>query len=148
MLPVEAGNSAGEVDPAEEETAVHADSLLAGEVLLVDDDEIVREYMQDRLEDWGLSVTPYTNGITALKHLEQRQQAYDLCILDYTMPKMNGLTLAENIMQRWPEAKVILYSGYSKHLSEEEVIAKGIRALVRKPVDVDSFYTLLTEQLK
>ena len=147
MLPVGAGSSPDEIATVEEETPVHADSLLAGEVLLVDDDETVREYMQDRLEDWGLSVTPHSNGITALKQLEQREQAYDLCILDYTMPKMNGLTLAEKILERWPEAKVILYSGYSEHLSEEEVIGKGIRALVRKPVEVDSFYTLLSEQL-
>jgi PAS domain S-box-containing protein len=147
MLPVEAGSGTGEVATLEEKTTIHADSSLAGEVLLVDDDETVREYMQDRLEDWGLSVTSHTNGITALTHLEQRDQAYDLCILDYTMPKMNGLTLAEKILKRWPETKVILYSGYSEHLSEEDVIAKGVRALVRKPVEVESFHTLLTEQL-
>ena len=147
MLPIEAGSSTGEAATLEEKTAIHIDSSLVGEVLLVDDDETVREYMQDRLEDWGLSVTPHTNGITALTHMEQREQAYDLCILDYTMPKMNGLTLAEKILERWPEAKVILYSGYSEHLSEEDVMAKGIRALVRKPIEVESFHTLLTEQL-
>lgn len=147
MLPVESGSNSAEIATVAEDAPAHADSLLTGEVLLVDDDETVREYMQDRLEDWGLSVTPHSNGITALRQLEQRELAYDLCILDYTMPKMNGLTVAEKILERWPEAKVILYSGYSEHLSEEEVIGKGVRALVRKPVDVDSFYTLLSEEL-
>ena len=148
MLPVEAGSSTGEAATLEEKTTIPINSSLAGEVLLVDDDETVREYMQDRLEDWGLSVTSHTNGITALTHLEQREQAYDLCILDYTMPKMNGLTLAEKILERWPDAKVILYSGYSEHFSEEDVIAKGVRAVVRKPVEVESFHSLLSEQLR
>ena len=147
MLPLNSGNISTETTVVAEEHPVLADSLLNGNVLLVDDDETVREYMQDRLENWGLSVTSHSNGITALQQFEQREQPYDLCILDYTMPKMNGLTLAENILECWPESKVILYSGYSEHLSEEDVLSKGIRALVRKPVDVDSFYKLLSEEL-
>jgi len=148
MLPIKVGDNAGDIATLDEEVVAHTESKLIGEVLLVDDDETVREYMQDRLEDWGLTVTSHANGIAALAHLEQRARAYDLCILDYTMPKMNGLTLAEKILDRWPEAKVIIYSGYSEHLSEEEVLGKGIRALVRKPVEVESFHALLTEQLK
>ena len=147
MLPLDPENTVAEAINLDEISTLQTDASLTGEVLLVDDDETVREYMQDRLEDWGLSVTSHANGITALSHLDQRQQAYDLCILDYTMPKMNGLTLAEKILNRWPDAKVILYSGYSEHLSEDDVISKGIRAMVRKPVDVESFYTLLKEQI-
>ncbi len=147
MLPLETVSHTDDIDTLDDTTTTETDALLKGEVLLVDDDETVREYMQDRLQDWGLSVTPHANGVTALKQLDQRQAAYDMYILDYTMPKMDGLTLAERILERWPEAKVILYSGYSEHLSEEDVISKGVRALVRKPVEVDAFYSLLSEQL-
>ena len=118
--------------------------LLAGEVMLVDDDAHVSEYMQDRLTDWGLTVTVCSNGPEALAQLEKRGNGYAAYLLDYSMPKMNGLELAYEIRQRYPQARIIMYTGYSEGLREEDVLAQGVRALLSKPVDD----RLLREQLR
>jgi PAS domain S-box-containing protein len=129
---------------ADETASAH---VLQGRVLLVDDDFTVSEFMQDMLSNWGLEVTSFNNGIDGLKCFSEDPEQFDLVILDQTMPKITGLQVAEQLLKLRPQMPVILYTGFSEQVSEDTVIAMGIRALVKKPIDVEVFFSLLMQLL-
>jgi signal transduction histidine kinase len=120
---------------------------LHGKVLLVDDDPDVREFMTDRLASWGLDVNVCANAVEALDYFMDVDVPFDLLVVDQTMPKMTGTEFAALVLERFPDLPVILYTGYSDDLTEAQVQALGIRALVRKPVDDAGFYRLLEANL-
>jgi two-component system cell cycle sensor histidine kinase/response regulator CckA len=137
--------SAGETG---EETAEVADirpdrHRIAGRVLLVDDEPAVSEFMQDLLEEWGLTVSVFNSSVDACGKFSDAPDLYDLVILDHTMPRMTGLEVAKHVLKLRPDLPVVLYTGYSEEISEDRVSQAGIRALVRKPVDTHRLRDLI-----
>jgi CheY-like chemotaxis protein len=61
--------------------------------------------------------------------------AFDLVITDQTMPKLTGLEFACRVTALRPELPVILYTGYSENLNEDDLTRCGVCALVSKPLD-------------
>jgi PAS domain S-box-containing protein len=136
----------GETDH-DDPTAGHALPGLCGRVLLAEDEAAVREFMADLLTSWGLEVALAENGAEACERFAANPPAFDLVVLDQTMPRMRGLEAAEQLLQLRPDLPVILYTGHSEHLSEARISAAGIRALTRKPLDVPAFRRLLENLL-
>jgi PAS domain S-box-containing protein len=120
---------------------------LCGHVLVVDDEPLVAEFMQDLLESWGLAVTVYGSSLDARDSFANDPQGFNLVVLDQIMPRLTGLELAQQILTLRPDMPIVLYTGYSEALTERQVKASGIRALVMKPVDVDEFFTLVSSLL-
>jgi CheY-like chemotaxis protein len=120
---------------------------LQGRVLLVDDEPAVAEFMQDLLADWGLHVTALHQPATARDVFAQNPNAFDLALLDQTMPGLTGLELARGLLSLRPNLPVVLYTGYREALDDESVRKAAIRAVVHKPVDTNALYTLFGELL-
>jgi PAS domain S-box-containing protein len=120
--------------------------LLDARVLLVDDDESARTFMQDLLADWGLTVDVYA-APSAARGAADDGTRWDLAILDYTMPEMTGLELAAALRRHSPGLEVLLYSGYAEGLSSEQLEAAGVRTLLRKPVDTVQLYRAIETAL-
>ncbi|MBI4379672.1 MAG: response regulator [candidate division NC10 bacterium] len=97
-------------------------------ILLVDDEEAIRRLLARRLTRRGYAVTTATDGSQALAMLEQG--AFDLAILDYMMPGMNGLELAAQCRLRYPDLKVLILTGSPVIV---EIEAHGYLCL-RKPL--------------
>jgi len=116
---------------------------ITGRVLLVDDEPAVGEFMQDLLEDWGLTVSAFNSSVDACMIFSDDPDRYDLVILDQTMPKMTGMEVAHQLLKLRPGLPVILYTGYSDEISEEQILGEGIRALVNKPVDTRRLHDLV-----
>jgi PAS domain S-box-containing protein len=116
---------------------------LRGRVLVVDDEPAVGEFMQDLLEEWGLSVTVCNDSLEGRDCFIRNPHAFDLAVLDQTMPRLTGLELARDLLRSRADLPVILYTGHREALSESQVQAAGVRALMRKPVDVTKFHALL-----
>jgi PAS domain S-box-containing protein len=121
--------------------------VLHGSVLLVEDDPNVREYVVDRLQDWGLTVHACASGAEALARLASHSRTYDIYLFDYTMPGMTGIELARQVRSRHADARPILYTGYGEQLSPEDIAAAGIREVLRKPVDIDALRALIERTL-
>jgi CheY-like chemotaxis protein len=68
-------------------------------------------------------------------------------VTDYTMPKGTGLDLARRLSILRPELPVILYTGYSEAVNEQDAERCGIRALVRKPVEPATLRSLIRAHL-
>jgi PAS domain S-box-containing protein len=116
---------------------------LHGRLLLAEDEAAVREFMEDLLTSWGLEVALAENGEEACGRFAAEPDAFDLVVLDQTMPRLRGLEAAEQLLKLRPDMPVVLYSGHSEHLSEASIAAVGIRALARKPLDIPAFRRLL-----
>jgi CheY-like chemotaxis protein len=117
--------------------------VLRGRVLLVDDEEMVRGFMRELLEGWGLEVAVARDGAEAREAFARAPGDYDLVITDQTMPRLTGMELARQVLALRPSLPVVLYSGYADAITEAQVQAAGLRALVRKPVEPAALRGLL-----
>ena len=86
----------------------------ASRVLLVDDDDCVREVTGMILERMGHCVRATGSGIEALQWLEA--EPYDLLMVDVKMPEIDGPTLYRDVLARWPTGgpRVLFISGFAE----------------------------------
>jgi PAS domain S-box-containing protein len=99
-------------------------------ILLVEDNDHVREFAQCLLEDLGFKVLGADSAETALSLLEE--QSVDLVFTDVVMPGLSGLELAQILREKKPGLPVLLASGYSEEILEGAATEFEI---VRKPYD-------------
>jgi CheY-like chemotaxis protein len=97
-------------------------------ILLVDDDNAVREVTAALLEEIGYVVLQVGSGGAALDLLDQHTKI-DLVLLDFAMPGMSGAEVARQIQQRFPSLPVLFVTGYADKtalgdISEERLIKK------------------------
>ncbi|HVJ55265.1 MAG TPA: response regulator [Aliidongia sp.] len=102
----------------------------AAMVLVVDDQEDVREVLTAQLETLGHRVVDAPDGRTALNYFAPGRERIDLMIVDYAMPGMTGLELARTVSHDRPDLSIIMVTGYA----DADLLARldGL-ALVRKP---------------
>ena len=102
-------------------------------VLLVDDEGLVLMSVQRALERLGYEVESVRDGPDALKLFCDAPDSFDVVITDQTMPKMTGAELAEELLHIRPDIPVILSTGFSEIISEQEARDMGVRDLLMKP---------------
>ena len=119
---------------------------LTGRVLVVEDERLVAEFMGELLKTWGLKVTVKTNPVEAYELVARDPAGFDLMITDQTMPKLTGLELACRVTEVRPELPVILYTGYSENLEQDQLARCGVCALIRKPLDPTALMNALARQ--
>jgi CheY-like chemotaxis protein len=100
-------------------------------ILLVDDDEGVRVSVRATLEDLGHTVVDANGGTAALEALA-RDRRFDLLILDFAMPVMDGAQLAGEITSIWADAPILFVTGYVENDRLRPWSDRGYRTL-RKP---------------
>jgi CheY-like chemotaxis protein len=103
-------------------------------ILFIDDEPALADIGKQTLEALGYDVTTRTSSIEALELFKTRPDRFDLVITDMTMPNMTGDNLAGELIRIRPEIPVILCTGYSAKVNEQQAIAMGIQAFVWKPV--------------
>ena len=120
------------VKPDTRETNVK-DWRAGGTVLVVDDEELVREVAEDILEQQGFEVLVAENGRQAVDIYRQRHPEIKLVLLDLTMPEMDGEEAFHTIRDFDPEALVLLMSGYSQQRARERLEGAGLAGFLHKP---------------
>jgi PAS domain S-box-containing protein len=143
---------------AEVDAAVPADApgaarkplrqALEGRVLLVDDEQMVVDFMAELLGGWGLEVTVHRNPAEAEAWLASDPARIDVLLTDQTMPKMTGLELARRAGALRAGLPVILYSGFAENIGADQLARSGVRALLRKPVEPGPLFAALAEALR
>ncbi|MBM9536350.1 hybrid sensor histidine kinase/response regulator [Desulfobulbus alkaliphilus] len=103
-------------------------------ILLVDDEKVLVETGTALLKRLGYTVTGRTGSLEALEIFQDQPHRFDAMITDQTMPEMTGLELAQRLLRIRPDLPIILCTGYSGLVSEEQVLALGIKAFVMKPL--------------
>ena len=83
-------------------------------ILLVDDDEAMRELLSESLRAAGYSVRPAASGSEALRLAEARDQPIHLLLTDVMMPRMSGTELAARLRESRPDVRVVYISGATR----------------------------------
>ncbi len=112
-------------------------SIVTGEghILIIDDEDAVRQLAATILEHLGYTVTECSDGIAAIEYFTDNHDQVDLVILDLVMPIMSGEEVFDALKQIDPDVKVLVSSGYSESKSAS-VLAKGATAVLGKPYRV------------
>lgn len=102
------------------------------EVLIVEDDTIQCEEMAGLLGRTGIAVGMAFNGASALRQAAELRPR--VALLDYNLPDMNGVELAERLRALLPEISILMMSGRIEGLSETAMRTAGVTVFVNKPV--------------
>ena len=113
-------------------------------VLVVDDEEIIRDFLSEILEDY--EVTTACDGDEAIEQLEKR--SYDLVITDLRMPKVPGEEVVKAAQRIRPETKVMVVSGYSSLHSLSKTADNGACAFLTKPFSIKELLRAVSEVLQ
>ena len=116
----------------------------AKRVLVVDDEEAVRDMECIRLDRLGYEPTACAHGRAALDAVTSQPNHFDVLVTDHRMPKMNGLDLTRSLRDRGFSAPVVLVTGMGSRVSEEQARTMGVNRLLQKPVTTDEMETALT----
>ncbi|MFZ0449001.1 MAG: PAS domain S-box protein [Desulfatiglandaceae bacterium] len=129
-----------EGDPVRNETETNRNAAVpeggSETILLVDDEEILRDIGKDILEKFGYTVLLAADGESALELYRENPEDISLVILDIVMPGMGGKKCLEEILKMNPQAKVVMASGYSINGRVKEVLDGGARAFIKKPYEL------------
>jgi len=102
-------------------------------ILLVDDEELIRDFATRALERLGYQVISCSNGREAVDCYEQSWRKIDLVLLDMMMPVMGGRETFARMKKINPAILAILSSGYSIDGAAQSILDDGVRAFIRKP---------------
>lgn len=100
-------------------------------VLVVDDEESMRDFLSIMLHREGYQVDTAVDGAQAVAHL--RSHSYDLVISDIKMPRMTGLQLLAHIKERTPETVVLMVTAFSSTEEAVEAMKQGAYDYITKP---------------
>ena len=103
-------------------------------ILFVDDEEVLAELGRSMLSSLGYTVTSLTDSRKAYKMLTSSIKNYDLLITDQTMPYLTGIELASKIHEIKPDFPVILCTGFSTKVNEQNAGKAGLRGFAYKPL--------------
>lgn len=119
----------------------------AERILVVDDELLLVKINQRILEDYGYTVTGTSDSREALEKVRADPRQFDLIITDQTMPGLTGAELARAVLEIAPTMPIILCTGHSGVISEEESKAMEIRKYLHKPLKQDELVKAVREVL-
>ncbi len=117
-------------------------------VLVVDDEETVRRVTVEMIEQLGLAASTATNGDEALAVLSSEPEAFDVVLLDMTMPGLSGEDTLALIRTLPHPPSVILVSGYDAHQPQRRPVDRVEAAFLKKPFLLEALARSLTSALK
>jgi CheY-like chemotaxis protein len=105
-------------------------------ILLVDDDEFIRDLASRILTRVGYKILTASTGKEALEVYRARGHEVDMVLLDLIMPEMGGKQCLEGLLKLNPAVKVVIASGFSANVSTKEMLASQAKGFVNKPYDI------------
>lgn len=116
-------------------------------ILFIDDEPQIVKMGYRVLSRLGYTIETCTSSVKALELFQADPGTYDLIISDMTMPKLTGYQLAQQMLETKPDAKIILCTGYSSKLNDQNIKTLGVKALLVKPVTNEKLATIIRKVL-
>ncbi|MCD4737056.1 MAG: PAS domain S-box protein, partial [Bacteroidales bacterium] len=104
------------------------------QILLIDDEDAIITMEKLMLERLGYQVTSRTSSIEALESFRDSPDKFNLVITDMAMPNMPGDKLAAELIRIRPDIPILLCTGFSETMSEEDAASLGIKGFLLKPI--------------
>jgi signal transduction histidine kinase/CheY-like chemotaxis protein len=119
-----------------------------GKVLVVDDEEVVRELARRILQGVGFDVVEAVDGLDAVEVFHRHAGELDLVLLDMTMPGLDGANVLGEMQRMDPRVPVILTSGYTETEMVERVTDSAFAGFLQKPYRRTTLVTMTREVLR
>jgi len=116
----------------------HAGGQAKGTVLIIDDEEMIRESAAAMLEDLGYDTLSAVDGLDGVEVFRQHQHDIIAVLLDMTMPRLDGAGCFQALLQIDPNVQVVLSSGYNEQDATAHFSAQGLAGFLQKPYHPDS----------
>jgi PAS domain S-box-containing protein len=128
LFPVGAGSPAG-VDRSVPEKSLTGDET----ILVIDDEDTVRQTAKSALESYGYRVRVAANGKEGVRIFQELSHEIAAVLLDMTMPVMSGEEALVRLKSIRPDIRVVLSSGYNEADATRRFTGKGLAGFVQKP---------------
>lgn len=135
------------LEKTKEDLSIETPSHGAEIILLVEDEEMVRNLSREILESCGYRVIEAVNGAEAIEICEKDNLKIDLLLTDVVMPQMNGRELWERLSLACPQIKVLFTSGYTDDIVVHNGIKNDETNFLQKPFSIDALMRKVREVL-
>ncbi len=115
-------------------------------ILIVEDDVSMREFLSDLLTNEGYKVDWSIHGGDAKKKI--KSESYDIVITDVVMPEVDGVEVLRYVKEKSPDTSVIVITGYSTIKQAVELVKMGADDYFNKPFDNDDMLLVIEKALK
>jgi DNA-binding NtrC family response regulator len=116
-------------------------------ILVVEDDPTTLIAIQDLLEAQEYQVLVASNGKEAIRVFEQNPKMIDMLVSDMVMPEMGGLTLFDEVQNRWPTVKTLFVTGHPMGFESKSALEEKRITWLQKPFSVPEFFCTVEEIL-
>jgi CheY-like chemotaxis protein len=130
--------------PRRTETAVAG----SGRVLIVDDEDGVREVAADLLTSLGYDVTTAADGLAAVDQYRKSVRAVDVVLLDLAMPGMDGRDCFRALKAIDPDVRAVLCTGYGFNVIAQQLLNEGMLGIVAKPYELERLSDAIAHALR
>lgn len=116
-------------------------------LLIVDDERITRESLT-KFIDWkslGITCDCASNGVEAISVMEKTH--IDILLTDVKMPHMDGIQLATQVREKYPDCKIIFLSGYTDKEYLKSAISLKVESYVEKPIDPEELTSIISKTI-
>ncbi len=120
--------------------------MLEEKILVVDDEQSMREFLDIMLKKEGYKVSLASNGEEVLKLIEK--DIFDLVLLDIRMPKMDGIAVLKKIKATSPETVVIMITAYASADTAIKAMKEGAYDYITKPFKVEEIKLIIKNALE
>jgi len=114
-------------------------------IIIIDDDESIRQVLKTILEEEGYVVDTADTGKEAV--LKTNEKAYNLALIDVRLPDIEGIDLILKIKDTTPRMRKIIVTGYPTIQNAMEAVNRQADAFILKPFDVERVLQTIREQL-
>lgn len=115
------------------------------QILVVDDDELVSEYLGALLEAESYEVVVLNEPVAALKYFKEHPDDFGLIITDQVMPGLTGVEISKAILELRPSIPILLITGYSEKITAENAKSYGLSGFFSKPINEDLFLNKISQ---
>lgn len=116
-----------------------------GNVLVVEDDPIVRRFLEIAIKETDCTITSVSDGKRALNALASQQ--YDLVFTDLKLPQVSGLQVLEYVKKKNPNTDVVIGTGYGSIENAVEAMQKGAFNYLTKPYSMKDIHSVIRQAL-
>jgi len=120
--------------------------MLEDKILVVDDEQSMREFLDIMLKKEGYKVSLASNGDEVMKYIDK--DIFDLVLLDIRMPKMDGIAVLKKIKSTSPETVVIMITAYASADTAIKAMKEGAYDYITKPFKVDEIKLIIKNALE